>query len=158
MSTINISPLERTLLGFNVLNVHVKTSYFLMIACLHSYTHTHTHKQTHTHTHTHTPCHSWLLLKVIQCLTFSLCIPVHPSVGLCTCLCVGWRFGGCVYVFDVSHNDNITVCKVPQFKSSHVLCLGLYVCACLSVLALLVCPSSCPRFIHWHKMLLATWL
>lgn len=89
-----------------------------------------THRQTHTHA---VSGHSWLQLKITHCLTAFLCVPLLPSMGICSaCLYVGWWvFILLICVSGAPHNDNITDCKVPWYKSPHMLCLLLSVCVCI---------------------------
>lgn len=66
----------------------------------------------------------------------SVFVCLWPAMLLCACLFAGRLFHWWVFILliclsTVLHNDNITDCKVPWFKSAHMLCLGLCVSVCL---------------------------
>ncbi len=96
-----------------------------------------------THTQTHSVCHSWLLLKMIHCLTVSLCVPLHPSMGLCAGLYVGWMVGGCSscwYVCLVRRIMTISLIAKCLGLSLHTCCVWVYVC--MSVCVRATCMSK----------------
>lgn len=94
---------------------------------------------------------------------------LHPSTGLCALLYLGWLLGGCSscwYVCLVCGIMTISLIAKSLALNLHTCCVRVCMCvrmpacvhACVRVcLVPLVCRSSCPRFIHWHKFLLATW-
>lgn len=104
-------------------------------------------------------CLSELAANEIDTLLNCVPIPLHTSMGLCACLYVGWMVGGCLSSWYVCLECCIMALLIAKCLGLglHTYCVWVYVCVHVCVF-FATCPISCPRFIHWHKFLLATWL